>query len=118
VLAGRVTAVLAVGVLVLSATGAPVRAAVTVGTPRPIPGPRRGIPAVLAAAAGALAAGALTAYLLAARTEYVAVAVVLSSLYPVVPVIVGLAALGERVRRPQAAGLVGALIAAALVAAG
>ena len=73
---------------------------------------------ILAGAAGVLAAAALTAYLLAARTEYVAVAVVLSSLYPVVPVAVGLAVLGERARRLQAAGLVGALVAAALVAAG
>ncbi|MGI5132576.1 EamA family transporter [Pseudonocardia sp. CA-107938] len=98
VLAGRVTAVLAAGVLVLPE--------------------RRMAPGVLAVAAGVLAAGALTAYQLAARTEYVSVAVVLSSLYPVVPVVVGLVALGERVGRRQGAGLVGALAAAALVALG
>jgi drug/metabolite transporter (DMT)-like permease len=104
VLAGRVTAVVAVGVLVLI-TGAPRRQPATA-------------PAALAAAAGVLAAVALTAYLLAARTEYVTVAVVLSSLYPIVPVLVGLTALGERVRRLQAAGLAGALVAAALVGLG
>jgi len=119
VLAGRVTAVVAVGALGLLA--ARPRAAVRVPAdpaPHGSPRPQRGVPMILAGAAGVLAAAALTAYLLAARTEYVAVAVVLSSLYPVVPVAVGLAVLGERVRRLQAAGLVGALVAAALVAAG
>jgi drug/metabolite transporter (DMT)-like permease len=109
VLAGRVTAVVAVAAL--GWVAARRRGAVV------DPGPSRRVPVVLAVAAGVLAAVALTAYLIAARTEYVSVAVVLSSLYPVVPVVVGLAVLGERVRRLQAVGLAGALIAAALVAA-
>jgi drug/metabolite transporter (DMT)-like permease len=112
VLAGRVTAVVAVATLGWVAARRRTAALVPV-----IPEPGRRRPMVLAVAAGVLAAVALTAYLVAARTEYVSVAVVLSSLYPVVPVVVGLAVLGERVRRLQAAGLAGALIAAALVAA-
>lgn len=70
----------------------------------------------LSAGAGALAAAALGAYLFALRTEFVTVAVVLSSLYPVVPVVVGLVFLRERLRRTQAAGLVAALGATLLIA--
>ena len=114
VLAGRVTAVVAVAALGWVAARS--RAA-ALDPAVSAPCRSRRIPLVLAVAAGVLAAVALTAYLIAARTEFVSVAVVLSSLYPVVPVAVGLAVLGERVRRPQAAGLVGALVAAALVAA-
>jgi drug/metabolite transporter (DMT)-like permease len=65
-----------------------------------------------------LAGAALTAYLLATHTGYVTVAVVLSSLYPLVPVLVGLLLLGERLRRTQGIGLAAALAAATLVAAG
>lgn len=71
---------------------------------------------VAAYAAGALAAVALGAYLGAVRTEFVTVAVVLSSLYPVVPVVVGLAVLHERLRPHQAFGLAAALGAAVLMA--
>ncbi|MFC9359551.1 EamA family transporter [Rhodococcus sp. NPDC057014] len=75
-------------------------------------------PSVLALGigAGVLAATALAAYLYALRTEFVTVAVVLSSLYPVVPVIVGIVFLNERLRRSQALGLVAALIATVLIA--
>lgn len=69
----------------------------------------------LAIGAGVLAATALTAYLYALRTEFVTVTVVLSSLYPVVPVIVGLVFLGERLRPPQTLGLIGALLATVLI---
>lgn len=55
--------------------------------------------------AGVLAATALIAYLYALHTQLVTVAVVLSSLYPVVPVIAGLVFLGERLRRSQTLGL-------------
>lgn len=55
----------------------------------------------LSIGAGVLAAAGLTAYLFALSTESVTVAVVLSSLYPVVPVLVGLLFLGERLRRSQ-----------------
>lgn len=71
----------------------------------------------LGVGAGVLAATALAAYLYALRTEPVAAVVVLSSLYPVVPVIVGLIFLGERLRRHQALGLVAALTATVLIAA-
>lgn len=76
-------------------------------------------PSVLALSigAGVLAAAALTAYLYALQTEFITVAVVLSSLYPVVPVIVGLLFLGERLRRSQALGLAAALTATVLIAA-
>ncbi|GAB2471782.1 DMT family transporter [Promicromonospora xylanilytica] len=70
----------------------------------------------LSAGAGALAAAALGAYLFALRTEFVTVAVVLSSLYPVVPVVVGLVFLRERLRRTQAVGLAAALGATLLIA--
>jgi drug/metabolite transporter (DMT)-like permease len=71
---------------------------------------------VLSLGAGVLAATALAAYLYALRTEFVTVAVVLSSLYPVVPVIVGVLLLGERLRRSQTVGLAAALAATALIA--
>ncbi|MCD0445128.1 DMT family transporter [Glycomyces sp. A-F 0318] len=66
-------------------------------------------PSVLALSVGA---GVLAAYLFALRTEFITVTVVLSSLYPVVPVIVGLLFLGERLRRSQAAGLAAAVLIA------
>lgn len=72
-------------------------------------------PFTFSVAAGVLAAAALAAYLYALRTEFVTVTVVLASLYPVVPVIVGLAFLGERLRTSQVAGLAGALAAAILI---
>jgi drug/metabolite transporter (DMT)-like permease len=77
-------------------------------------------PPVLAfsAGAGVLAAVALAAYLYALRTEFITVTVVLSSLYPVVPVLVGLLFLGERLRRSQALGLAAALAATTLIAVG
>lgn len=57
---------------------------------------------------GGLAAAALVCYLLATREQLVVIAVVLSSLYPVVPVLLGVTALRERLSWPQAAGLGGA----------
>ena len=45
-----------------------------------------------------------------------AVGGVLASLYPMVPVIVGLVSLGERLRRSQAVGLAAALLATTLIA--
>lgn len=70
----------------------------------------------LSVGAGVLAATALATYLYALRTEIVTVAVVLSSLYPVVPVIVGLLFLHERLGRPQTLGLAAALTATVLIA--
>jgi drug/metabolite transporter (DMT)-like permease len=68
-----------------------------------------------AAFAGALAGLALVCYLLATRTELLAVAVVLSSLYPVIPVLLGTTVLGERVTPRQAYGLTAALAATILI---
>lgn len=66
---------------------------------------------------GVLAALALVCYLLATRSQFLAVAVVLSSLYPVVPVLLGVTVLRERLHRSQTTGLVGALAATVLIAA-
>lgn len=68
-----------------------------------------------AAVNGGLAAAALVCYLLATRQQLVVIAVVLSSLYPVVPVLLGVTALRERLSRTQAAGLAGAAAAVVLL---
>ncbi|HEV7626770.1 MAG TPA: DMT family transporter [Streptomyces sp.] len=88
--------------------------------PRPFP-PSSRMPARYAAGAastGMVAALALVLYLLATREDLVVVAVVLSSLYPVLPVLLGLTVLRERPTRPQIAGLLGAAAAVALLTAG
>jgi drug/metabolite transporter (DMT)-like permease len=61
-----------------------------------------------AALTGAAAALALVLYLLSTRQELVVVAVVLSSLYPVLPVLLGVTLLHERLGRTQLAGLAAA----------
>ncbi|GAB3439995.1 EamA family transporter [Actinophytocola sediminis] len=71
---------------------------------------------VAAGVAGALAGFALVCYLYATRTELVAIAVVLSSLYPGIPVLLGITVLGERLTRSQAAGLIAAAAATVLIA--
>ncbi len=68
-----------------------------------------------AAANGGPAAAALVCYLLATREQLVVIAVVLSSLYPVVPVLFGVTALRERLSAAQAAGLAGAGAAVVLL---
>jgi drug/metabolite transporter (DMT)-like permease len=98
--AGRLTATLAILPFALSAR-APLR----------LP-PRSALPA---AATGATAALALIFYLLATRHQLLAVAVVLSSLYPAIPVLLGIAALHERLTRTQIAGLIAAVAAIALL---
>jgi drug/metabolite transporter (DMT)-like permease len=75
----------------------------------------------LGAAALAVGAGAalgLTLFQLAAQRELPAVAVVIASLYPALPVVLGLVLLHERVGRWQAVGLVSAGAATVLLAAG
>ncbi|MBO0852022.1 MAG: multidrug DMT transporter permease, partial [Pseudonocardia sp.] len=57
-----------------------------------------------AAFAGGCAALALVTYLLATRQQLVSIAVVLSSLYPVIPVVLGLTVLRERLALGQALG--------------
>jgi drug/metabolite transporter (DMT)-like permease len=71
-----------------------------------------------AAMNGAVAVAGLTLYLLATRQEIVAVAVVLSSLYPAVPVLLGVTLLRERLTIRQGIGLLGAGATIALVTAG
>ncbi|WP_086722399.1 GRP family sugar transporter [Streptomyces carpinensis] len=77
--------------------------------------PMRSAQALLTGAGAALA---LSLYLLATQRQMLAVAVVLASLYPTLPVILGLAVLHERVDRRQAAGLLGAAAATVLLALG
>jgi drug/metabolite transporter (DMT)-like permease len=86
-----------------------------------IPVARRRIPfraAVGAAATGALSALALTCYLLATRLSLDVVAVVLSSLYPAIPVLLGITLLRERLSRWQVVGLVAAGVAVGMLAVG
>ncbi|MEV8592701.1 EamA family transporter [Streptomyces sp. NPDC052012] len=71
-----------------------------------------------ALAVGAGAALGLVLYLLAAQRHLLAVAVVLASLYPALPVVLGLAVLDEHVSRRQAAGLLGAALATVLLTVG
>lgn len=67
------------------------------------------------AVTGGVAAAALVCYLLATREQLVVIAVVLSSLYPVVPVLLGVTALRERLSAAQTAGLVGAGVSVVLL---
>jgi drug/metabolite transporter (DMT)-like permease len=67
---------------------------------------------------GAGAALGLILHLLAAQRQLLAVAVVLASLYPAIPVILGLALLHERVTSRQTAGLLGAAAATVLLTLG
>ncbi|MET7478023.1 DMT family transporter [Streptomyces sp. NPDC005648] len=67
---------------------------------------------------GAGAALALILYLLAAQRQLLAVAVVLASLYPALPVVLGLALLHERITARQTAGLLGAGAATVLLTLG
>lgn len=105
VAAGRVSAVLLVVLLIHT---------LAAGRAAPIAGLETRL---LATCSGALAALALVTYLLAVRMQLLAVAVVLSSLYPVVPVVLGVTALRETLRRSQLAGLIAALAATVLIAA-
>jgi len=102
VAAGRLTATLAILPLAISAR-APLRPSFRLALP--------------AAATGATAALALILYLLATRHQLLAVAVVLSSLYPAIPVLLGIAVLRERLTRTQIAGLIAAAAAIALLTA-
>ncbi|MEU0941563.1 EamA family transporter [Streptomyces canus] len=103
VAAGRVAAVL---VLLPSAARHPRRLHLP---------PVRAVQAVLVGAGAALA---LILYLLAAQRQLLAVAVVLASLYPALPVILGLALLHERLSAKQVVGLVGAGMATVLLSLG
>ncbi|MEU0743360.1 EamA family transporter [Streptomyces sp. NPDC006134] len=67
---------------------------------------------------GAGAALGLILYLLAAQRQLPAVAVVLASLCPALPVVLGVALLREPVTRRQVAGLLGAGAATVLLTPG
>jgi drug/metabolite transporter (DMT)-like permease len=90
-------------------------AAAVVVAPPPI---RRPVAGVGAAATGMLAALALVCYLLATRQQLVTVAVVLSSLYPVVPVLLGITVLRERLSKAQVIGLAAAGLAIGVLVTG
>jgi drug/metabolite transporter (DMT)-like permease len=77
--------------------------------------PARAVQALLVGAGAALG---LVLYLLAAQRQMLAVAVVLASLYPALPVVLGLALLREKVTPRQTAGLLGAAAATALLTLG
>ena len=84
-----------------------------------LPAVRRPVTAVVpAAACGAAAALALTCYLLATWQQLVTVAVVLSSLYPAIPVLLGITLLRERLTGTQIFGLVCAGAAVGLLVVG
>jgi drug/metabolite transporter (DMT)-like permease len=89
--------------------------AIAVATRRPwVPRERH---ALLGLAAGALAGMATAAFLAATHTGYLAVAAVVTSLYPGVTVLLAAFLLRERLNRPQRLGLILCLAAIVLVAA-
>lgn len=69
-----------------------------------------------AAAVGAVGTFATLLYMLAAREQLLAIAAVLSALYPVIPVLLAVIFLRERVTKTQTAGLTGAGAAISLIA--
>ncbi|MFI9586088.1 EamA family transporter [Streptomyces sp. NPDC052236] len=78
-------------------------------------------PVRLLGAAGAIGAGAafaLILYLWATQLQMLALAVVLASLYPAIPVVLGLVVLHEKVTWAQAVGLVAAACAIVLLTLG
>jgi drug/metabolite transporter (DMT)-like permease len=77
--------------------------------------PRLAVQALLVGAGAALG---LILYLLAAQRQLLAAAVVLASLYPAVPVVLGLVLLHERITARQGAGLLGAAAATVLLTVG
>ncbi|MET7573250.1 DMT family transporter [Streptomyces sp. NPDC005492] len=70
----------------------------------------------VAVAAGMVGTAAIVLYLEATARQLMAVATVLSSLYPAVPVVLALLFLGERLSPRQTVGLVCAALAVALIA--
>ncbi|MFI0227932.1 EamA family transporter [Streptomyces lydicus] len=68
--------------------------------------------------AGALGTAAITLYTLALREQLLSLAVVLTALYPAIPVVLGVTVLHERLTRAQAIGLLCAAAAIALISLG
>ena len=77
-----------------------------------------GVPLRLALLAALLDTGANVAMLLALQASYLSLAGVLMSLYPAATVLLAIIVLRERVTRWQAVGMVLALVAVAMIAAG
>ncbi|HET6740593.1 MAG TPA: GRP family sugar transporter [Kribbella sp.] len=75
----------------------------------------RGRTALLAVVSGILGTSAIAAFTFASRAQALSVAVVLTSLYPAVTVLLGLMLLHERLTRRQVAGLVCATATVVLV---
>lgn len=75
-----------------------------------------GKPWAATVAAGALGTLAIVLYLEATRQQLMAIATVLSALYPAIPVLLALVLLKERLNRRQAVGLVCAALAIGLIA--
>lgn len=112
VVAGRFASVLTIAVLAVLLS--PVVAGPDSGA---VPGGRPGVVVLTGAAtSGVLAGLALTCYLLATHSQMATIAVMLSSLYPVVPVLLGIGFLRERLRGGQVAGLVASVAASILIA--
>jgi len=80
--------------------------------------PPAGLPLKLAVTAALLDAGANVAMLLALHASLLSLAGVLMSLYPAATVLLAIVVLRERVSRWQTAGMVLALAAVAMIAAG
>ncbi|MBO0813447.1 MAG: DMT family transporter [Microlunatus sp.] len=80
-------------------------------------GPRVGL-VVAALATGTLPAAALALYAAATREQLLTIAVVLSSLYPVIPVVLGITVLRERPSRLQIIGFLAAGAAVVLITLG
>lgn len=110
--AGRAAAVVTVLPLLLS------RSRVDKRESTGAPGSRRTGTVVQALGVGTLPAAALACYTLAVRFGLLTTAVVLSSLYPVIPVVLGIAVLGERPTAQRIVGFVGAAAAVLLITGG
>lgn len=91
-------------------------ATIVVGSRAPWRPDRRTLP--LLGVAGSLDTGGNVFFILAARSGALAVAAVLSSLYPLVTVILARLILGERVTKVHASGIAVAILAIALIAVG
>jgi drug/metabolite transporter (DMT)-like permease len=94
-----------------------VAAAAACAGKRPLGWSRDRVAVVMALCAGAFDASANVSYVLAISSGMFSVAVVLTSLYPTITVVLARMVLGERMRRRQRAGLVLAAVGVVLVTA-
>ena len=103
-------------ILVLKITATVVIAALAVVVRQPVRIPRPVRPAILAIAVADMSGNSF--YVLATQTGRLDIAAVLSSLYPVVTVILAVLILREHVSRRHAIGIAAAALAIAMIAAG